>query len=551
MRLLPLLTVIWLAAAALDAVALAAAAVPAIRFREVAAQWGVDFRHHHGGSGERYMVETMVGGVVVFDYDGDGDNDLFFIDGGVLPGYEGEEPRSRLYRNDGGPPQRFIDVTDRSGIVVADYGCGAAAGDVDGDGDLDLYVTAFGSNQLFRNDGGRFTDVTAEAGVGDPLWSVGAAFSDVDGDGDLDLYVANYADFALDNHKFCGRRDLGLRGYCHPDVYNGLPDRFYRNRGADDRIVFDDHTEEAGFATAEGTGLGVIFGDLDNDGWPDLYVANDLRPNFQFRNRGGGVFEDLSLLSGTSHSDRGLPEAGMGVALADVDGNGFFDIVVTNFELETNALYKNLGDGIFSDERYPLGLAEPSLLRLAFGVAFADLDHDGDEDLVVANGHVNDNAEAMDSKTPYRQPNQAFENAAGRFREVADAGLDVVRSSRGLATGDLDGDGDLDVVIANSNDLAEVYENLGGDGGWLAVDMARADDDRFAVGARLEIGTSKGVARREVRAGSSYLSQNALTVHFGTGTVDRIERLVVRWPQGRVLELRDLPVRRRLRISLP
>jgi len=532
------------------ALSVPADAAPAIRFREVSQAWGLDFRHHHGGSGERYMVETMAGGVVVFDYDGDGDDDVFFVDGGVLPGYQGDPPRSRLYRNEGG--RRFADVTERSGIAVKDFGTGVTAGDVDGDGDLDLLVSAFGRAQLFRNEGdGTFTDVTAAAGVGEPGWSAGAAFSDADRDGDLDLYVAHYVDFGLDNHVYCGRRDLGLRGYCHPDVYNGLPDRFYANRGDG---AFVDRTREAGFAGARGAGLGVVFGDLDNDGWPDLYVANDLTPNFLFLNRGVGAdgqvkFEDVSLLSGTSHGDRGLPEAGMGVDLADVDGDGLFDVVVTNFELETNALYKNQGGGVFSDERYPLGLAEPSLLRLAFGVAWADFDHDGDQDLAVANGHVNDNPEAMDSVTPYRQPNQVFEARGGRFAEVQDAGLDVVRSSRGLAVGDLDLDGDLDVVVANSNDLAEVYENLTGqDAGWLLVDLAGAGGNRFGIGGRVELPSAAGTARREVRTGSSYLSQNALAVHFGTGGRAVLDRLVVRWPDGRVRELRDLPARRRLRI---
>ena len=532
------------------ALSVPADAAPAIRFREVSQAWGLDFRHHHGGSGERYMVETMAGGVVVFDYDGDGDDDVFFVDGGVLPGYQGDPPRSRLYRNEGG--RRFADVTERSGIAVKDFGTGVTAGDVDGDGDLDLLVSAFGRAQLFRNEGdGTFTDVTAAAGVGEPGWSAGAAFSDADRDGDLDLYVAHYVDFGLDNHVYCGRRDLGLRGYCHPDVYNGLPDRFYANRGDG---AFVDRTREAGFAGTQGAGLGVVFGDLDNDGWPDLYVANDLTPNFLFLNRGVGAdgqvkFEDVSLLSGTSHGDRGLPEAGMGVDLADVDGDGLFDVVVTNFELETNALYKNQGGGVFSDERYPLGLAEPSLLRLAFGVAWADFDHDGDQDLAVANGHVNDNPEAMDSVTPYRQPNQVFEARGGRFAEVQDAGLDVVRSSRGLAVGDLDLDGDLDVVVANSNDLAEVYENLTGqDAGWLLVDLAGAGGNRFGIGGRVELPSAAGTARREVRTGSSYLSQNALAVHFGTGGRAVLDRLVVRWPDGRVRELRDLPARRRLRI---
>ena len=521
-------------------------AQPAIRFRDAAAAWGLEHRHRHGGSGERYMVETMVGGVVVFDYDGDGDPDVFFVDGGVLPGYEGEAPASRLYRNDGG---RFVDVTAGSGIVVSDYGSGAVAGDVDGDFDLDLYVTAFGRNQLFSNDGdGTFTDVTAEAGVGETLWSTGAAFADVEGDGDLDLYVANYVDFTLDNHRFCGIRSEGIRSYCHPDAYDALPDRFYRNRGGG---AFDDATAAAGLAGARGKGLGVIFGDLTNDGAPDLYVANDMTPNFVFLNR-GGAFEDVSLLSGATHSGEGRPEAGMGVEMPDYDGDGLFDLYVTNFELETNALYRNAGEGLFSDVRFPSGVAEPSLLRLAFGVAFADFDLDGDQDFVVANGHINDNAEEIGSETPYEQPNQVFERDGKRFREVPDAGLDAVGSSRGLALGDFDLDGDQDVVIVNSNDRTEVYENTTPPkGGWLAVDLVAGTGNRFAVGARLELALEHGVARREVRTGSSYLSQNEMRVHFGTGTLGGAVRLSVRWPDGRRWEIVDLPAGRRLSLHSP
>ncbi|HEV2845899.1 MAG TPA: VCBS repeat-containing protein, partial [Thermoanaerobaculia bacterium] len=303
-----------------------------IKFREASKDWGIDFRHHHGGSGQRYMVETMVGGVVIFDFDNDGDEDVFFVDGGSLPGYKGEPPKSRLFRNDGG---RFTDWTDRSGIKVTAYGNGGTAGDIDNDGDLDLFVTGLADDQLFRNNGdGTFTDVTAQAGVSDPLWSSSAAFADTDNDGDLDLYVTNYVDFTVANHKLCGDAKRKLKGYCHPDEFKPYPDRFYRNRG---NGTFEDATQAAGFGGAVGPGLGVVFGDIDNDGWQDLYVANDNKPNFLFRNKGNGTFEDISLLSGTSVGEKGQPEAGMGVDMADYDGNGLLDIVVTNYELETNS----------------------------------------------------------------------------------------------------------------------------------------------------------------------------------------------------------------------
>ncbi|HVS03817.1 MAG TPA: CRTAC1 family protein [Thermoanaerobaculia bacterium] len=520
-----------------------------IRFRDAVEAWGAHFRHHHGGSGQKYMVETMVGGVVVFDYDGDGDYDLFFVDGGVLPGYEGEAARSVLLRNDG--PGRFVDVTAAAGIVVDGYGSGAVAGDADGDGDIDLYVTAFGPNRYFENRGdGTFVEATAAAGLEEEMWSAGATFADFDRDGHLDLYVVNYADFALDNHKFCGKKEEGIRGYCHPDVYNGLPDTYFRNRGDG---TFEDATVAAGIVDLDGTGLGVVASDLDDDGWLDLYVANDLRPNYLWRNQGDGTFEDLSLLSGAAYSDRGSPEAGMGIDLADVDGNGLFDIFVTNFELETNALYLNQGNGLFRDGRFVTGLADPSLLMLGFGTAFADFDHDGDEDLVVANGHVVDNQEELGVGGSFRQPNQVFEQVArARFRELSGHGMDAVLASRGLAVGDLDLDGDLDVVVVNSNDVAEAWENTGGSeaGGWLQVDLAAPAGNRHGVGARVELVAGRSQLR-EVRTGASYLSQNALTLHFGTADASRVERLHVRWPDGRRSELRDLPVRRRVRLQAP
>jgi hypothetical protein len=533
----------------------------AIRFRRAAAAWGVDFRHHNASTGRRYMVETMVGGVVVFDYDGDGDEDLFFVDGGMLPGYTGEVPRSRLFRNEGGG--RFADATARSRIVVSGYGAGAVAGDVDGDGDLDLYVTELGPNQLFRNDGdGGFTDVTAAAGVGDPAWSAGAAFADVDRDGDLDLYVANYADFTPAKHKDCREPNSGIVGYCKPQAYAGFADRFYKNRGDG---TFVDATAAAGLSEPSLHGLGVGFFDFDLDGWPDLYVANDGDPNLLFHNRGDGTFEEIGMLAGAALSPAAKPEAGMGIDLDDYDGDGRFDVVVTNFDLESLGLYHNLGDGLFQDARFTAKLAEPSLLSLGFGIDFLDLDQDGDLDLLVANGHVNDVVGQMRPGAQFAQRNQVYENLGnGTFREALDTGMDLLRVSRGLATGDLDGDGDLDAAILATNDLAEVWENRSGEaagagdatvanpgakkGGFLLVDVAAAGPNTFAVGARLTATAGGRSQLREVRTETSYLSQNAMSCHFGLGAAEHVDRLVVRWPDGRSQAFRDLPVDHRVRV---
>lgn len=526
------------------------AALGDIAFREVSAAWGLDFRHNAGVSGRMYMVETMAGGVVLFDFDGDGDDDTFFVDGGTLPGYEGPAPRSRLFRNDVGGSPPFVDVTGKAGIDFDGYGCGAVAGDIDGDGDLDLYLTAFGSNELFLNLGdGSFRAVGAERSVDDSRWSASAAFGDVDLDGDLDLYVANYTDFSTTNHKFCGLdsantgtdRDAGQpeRGYCHPDMYNGVPDRLYRNDG---NGWFSDATAVSELDVAAEAGLGVVIGDLDGDPWPDLYVANDKDPNLLFRNLGGRRFEDESLLSGAAYDRAGNAEAGMGVELADLDGDGLQDLVVTNFALETNAYYRGAGDGVFLDQRFASGLAQPSLQRLAFGVNALDADLDGDLDLFVANGHIQPEAARIGEVGTYEQPNQLFENlGSGRFRERLDVGLDAVRTSRGSAVADLDLDGDLDLVVVNSNQRSETYENRTS-GRWLAFGSG-------AVGTQIVVETGEEKQLRETRAGSSYLSQSTLTAFFGLGRETRVERLTVRQPDtGKVLILRDLPANRRLQL---
>jgi hypothetical protein len=512
-----------------------------IAFQEAGARWGIDFVHHHGGSGRRYMSETVVGGTVLFDYDGDGDVDILFVDGAPLPGYEGEPPRSRLFRNDS---DRFVDATSVAGIDgFSGYGSGAVAGDVDNDGDLDLYFTALGPNALLLNTaGGSFGAAAPDPGLASPEWSTAASMADIDGDGDLDLFVGNYVDFTPEKHKFCGDEKVRLEGYCHPTAYPGLPDQLFTNLGGG---RFEESTAAAGIASDEAT-LGAIFGDLTGEGSPDLYIANDADPNFLYLNRGDGVFEDASLLSGTSLGESGEPEGGMGLDLGDVDGDGRLDIFVSNFEFEPNALYRNLRPGVFADGRFVANLARASISKLAFGVDLADYDHDGDLDVLVGNGHILDNAAAFDARSSYAQPTQLFENdGRGRFEEVESFGIDGVRVARGLATGDLDRDGDLDVVVVISNGRAEVYENLGGaTRPWLLFAPRAGAGDRTTVGTLAVVIADGRRQVRESRTASSYLSQNDDRLHWGLAGAQRVEALDLRWPGGRRTRYVRLPVRR-------
>ncbi len=549
-------------AALVGAPVAAAPASEGLRFVDAADEWGIAFHHRHGGRGDYYMIETVGSGVVAFDYDGDGDDDLLFVDSGAPAPHGGAPGRTALLRNDGG---RFVDVTDASGIQLDSYGMGAVTGDLDGDGDPDLYLTAFGPNRLFLNNGdGTFTAAPPEDSAADPSWSTSAALGDVDLDGDLDLYVTNYVDFGYDNNQVCGRPQSGLRSYCHPDVYDGLPDRLYRNEYREGGApLFVDATEALGLGDARGAGLGVVIADLDDDRRPDIYVANDMDPNLHFLNRGtagGPRFENDALLAGTALSHRGEAEAGMGIAVGDIDGNGFDDLIVTHLDKQTNALYSNQGDGLFLEHRFVAGIAEPSMPWVGFGVDLADFDLDGDLDLVVANGHVihNISDQEPNGDARYAQPNQLFENLGGRFVEVDDSGISAVRVSRGLAAADFDLDGDLDLVISNCNQRAEVYRNESARrGDVVQVDLLdREAPNPQAIGAVLKLRSQAGTQRREVRAGSSYLSQNSTTQTFGltlpdtdaeTGEQASVE-LQVRWPRQGNVRVLDLPIGRRIRV---
>jgi hypothetical protein len=532
-----------------------------IQFVDVTEEVGVSFVHENGASGRKFMVETFCGGCGVFDYDGDGDLDLYFVNGAALPGFELEAaPRNRLYRNDGAVSGwTFTDVTTQAGVGDAGYGFGCSIGDYDNDGDLDLYVTNFGPNVLYLNNGdGTFTDVTEEAGVGDDRLNTSAAFVDTDQDGDLDLFVCSYTNFDLNDGQVCTQAD-GSIIYCGPENYFGSSDKLYRNNGDG---TFSDVSKEAGIYSEEGKGLGVIATDHDGDGDVDIFVANDLVENFLFENVGAGKFEEIALISGMAYNETGRPEAGMGVDFADVDGDGLQDVLIGHFDQETSTLYKNEGAGLFTDVTPTTGLGPPTWHVVTFGLLFLDADNDGDSDVAAANGHVIDNIERVSDDQTYKQRNQIYQNVGGgKFEDItarAGPGLEHVKASRGLAAGDIDRDGDIDLLVLNVLDKADVLRNDSEHTNhWLSVravggarGMVRNGNrnltNRDGIGARIVVKTDDRTQVKDVHSSASYMSANPREVHFGLGLADRVAEIEIRWPSGVVDRVTNVGVDQRI-----
>jgi hypothetical protein len=505
----------------------------AVRFTDVTRESGVNFRHTNGASPDKHLVETMGSGGLFFDYDNDGWIDIFLVDGGSLADQRvASRAQHKLYHNRGNGT--FEDVSARSGIGHRDYGMGACAGDFDNDGAIDLYVTNFGPNVLYRNRGnGTFADVTTAARVGDPRWSASCSFADLDKDGDLDLFVVNYVDADRRKSPYCGKVALGQRFYCHPLNYHPLPNALYRNDG---RGVFTDVSAESGIGAHRGNGLGVVVTDYDEDGWPDVFVANDSVANFLFRNTGRLRFVEAALDAGVAVATDGKARAGMGVDAGDYDGDGRDDVVITNLDFEAHSLFRNLGRGLFEYATRTSGLGFATLPFVGFGVAFLDVDNDLQPDLAIANGHIMDNAPVFRSGATYAQRKLLFRNGgAGRFIEIgrsAGDGFALEKVGRGLAAGDIDNDGDLDLLVTNNGQAADVIRNDGVHGNSLLVRAVARNRD--AVGARVRVTAGGRTQVRVVRAGSSYLGQNDLRLHFGLGGAASADRLEVTWPSGRV-----------------
>jgi hypothetical protein len=506
------------------------------QFVDVTEEAGIDFRHVHGARGDYHYPETFGAGAAWVDYDEDGLLDLYLVNSGDVTAGATPEGRNRLYRQTQGRP-RFADVTQATGAGDPGYGMGATAADVDADGDVDIFVTNVGANALLVQDEGRFREAARDAGVADVRWGTAAAFLDADLDGDLDLAVVNYVPFDVQATPLC--RQGSVRTYCDPKSYAPTQDLLYRNDSDSSGPHFVDVTRAAGFVQV-GRGLGLALADADLDGDTDLFVANDGSANHLYRNdsspHGSIRLAEVGLQAGVRFNAEGRAEAGMGIDVADVDGDGWTDLVVSNFSRETNTLYRHEGAGLaYRDATVPAGLGGPSFRPLGFGIAFVDVDADGDPDLAVANGHVLDKAESVDPSTTYAQSDQLFLNRGGLFSDSS-ASLGAAharpRVSRALVPGDYDGDGDEDLLITSSGDAPRLLRNDTEGGRWLVLGLrASAPGNRSGLGARVTVEIRGRRIVRQLHDGGSYLSHRPPLLHVGLGSA--IEATVrVDWPGG-------------------
>jgi hypothetical protein len=524
----------------------AAAPSTPIRFREIAAQAGISFVLENHATPEKHLIETIPGGIAVFDYDGDGRPDIYFANGADIPSLEKSSSKywNRLFRNEGN--WKFRDVTEEAGVPGVGYSMGAAAADYDNDGRPDLFVAGVNRNTLYHNLGnGRFEDVTARAGIKSGDWAVAAGWFDYDRDGKLDLWVVHYAKWSMSFDRYCGDATRGVRIYCHPKYFDGLASTLYRNRGDG---TFEDVTARAGLARYIGRGMSVAFADYDQDGFPDVFVTNDNMPNFLFHNKGDGTFEEVALQAGTSLRDDGKLISSMGTEFKDYDNDGLPDIFVTALAGETFPVFRNSGKGSFVDATYASRMGPLSVKHSGWGLGLFDFNNDGWKDLFTANSHVNDRVESFESAV-YREPDTVFVNEAGAFRDVsAEAGLNLPKAHRGAAFADFDGDGRLDAVVSSLGEPAELWQNVSpGAGHWIVLRLQGTTDNRDGIGARIRIGSQYN----EMTTALGYASSADWGVHFGLGKLATVPHIEIRWPRGALQTLTGIAADQVLTVKQP
>ncbi|HYP29047.1 MAG TPA: CRTAC1 family protein [Blastocatellia bacterium] len=512
-----------------------------VQFSDVTAEAGITFRHNSGAFGKKYLPETMGSGCAFLDYDNDGWQDILLVNSMNWPERKGAKSYLSLYHNNRNGT--FTDVAQAAGLAVEMYGLGCAIGDYDNDGNVDIYITCVGPNRLFRNlGGGRFSDVTAKARVDDPGFSSSAAWVDYDKDGKLDLYVCNYVEWSPEKDVHC-TLDGKNKSYCTPERYKGQSPTLYKNRGDG---TFENVTERAGLKDPTSKAMGVALLDYDGDGWVDLFVANDTEPNRLYKNNGNGTFSDVGVEAGIAFNDAGKARAGMGVDAADYDGSGRPSLVIGNFTNEMMALYRNEGTGLFTDEAQASNVGKASAQSLTFATFFFDYDLDGLLDIFAANGHVSDDISTVQPKVRHAMPPHLLRNLGkNRFEEVTGRmGGELGRPEvgRGAAYGDFDNDGDLDLLTTSNNGPARLFRNDGGNqNNLLRVRAVGVASNRDGIGAKVSLKTASGRALwNMVKTGSSYCSQSELPLTFGLGKDDKVASVEVAWPSGRKETMADI-----------
>jgi hypothetical protein len=512
-----------------------------ISFVDIVPSAGITFRHDNAASPEKYLIETTGSGCGWIDYDQNGLFDFYLANGAATRVYTPSNPlRSALYRNNG--DGTFSDVTTKAGVGAEGlFGMGVAVGDYDNDGLPDLFVLGYGRCILYHNNGdGTFTDVTERAGVANTgRWASSGAWFDYDNDGKLDLVIANYVDWSPERNFYCGDRGPGMRSYCHPDDFHGQPPTLYHNNGDG---TFADVSKSSGIGLKGGNGLGIVTFDYDNDGWQDIFIANDHMPNYLFHNNRDGTFREVGYLAGVSVSADGQFEAGMGTDAADTTGTGRMDLIVAHLDMQLARVYQNSGDGTFEDATFRSKISYATYHISTFGTRFMDYDNDGWGDLFLANGHVLDNIERYHADTKYAEPKMMFRNTGrGVFENVSDQlGSDFrsPRVSRGAAIGDFDNDGDLDILINNCGQAPQLLRNDGGNGNhWLEIFLIGTKSNRDGVGARVKVTAGDRVLYEQRKGGMSYQSAQDPRLHFGLGERPSADAIEIVWPSGMITRL--------------